>query len=162
MPAQLKIQTKEVVYRGGLIKFSLPKDWIEKYEPDGGGMFYEDKPDSGTLRLSVITTKAPKNIDSKSARSALETFPDIKPSDIKELRSGNAVATMVERRTEDRTPVTMYWWYVANAVPPQHIRIAAFSYTVVTAKEQSQQTRAELRFLNETIQAVRFHPKLGE
>jgi hypothetical protein len=138
------------------------KDWVEKYDPSGGGMFYEDKPDAGTLRLSVITTKAPRKIDNKSARSALETFPDIKPSHIKELRSGNAVATMVERTTEDGTPITMYWWDIANAVPPHHIRIAAFSYTVATAKERSPQTRAELRFLDEALQDVRFHPKLGE
>lgn len=30
---QVKIQTKEVVYRGGIVRFSLPKNWIERYEP---------------------------------------------------------------------------------------------------------------------------------
>lgn len=162
MSAQSNIETKEIIYRGGLIKFSLPKHWIEKFEPDGGGMFYEDKPDAGTLRLSVITTKAPSKIDNKSARSALETFPDVKPGDVKDLRNGNAFVSIVERITEDGTPITLYWWYISNAAPPQSIRIAAFSYTVTTAKEQSPQTRAELRFLNEALQNVRFHPKLAE
>src|ERR1044071_337637 len=162
MSAQSNIETKEIIYRGGLIRFSLPKHWIEKFEPDGGGMFYEDKPDAGTLRLSVITTKAPSKIDNKSTRSALETFPDVKPGDVNDLRNGNAFVSIVERTTEDGTPITLYWWYIANAVPPQSIRIAAFSYTVTTAKEQSPQTRAELRFLNEALQNVRFHPKLAE
>ncbi len=162
MSAQLRIETKEVVYRGGLIRFSVPKHWIQKYEPDGGGIFYDDKPNAGTLRLSVITTKAPRKIDNKSTRAALESFPDVKPADIKDLRNGNAVTTIVERATEAGTPITLYWWYVANAVPPQHVRIAAFSYTVATANERAPQTRAELKFLDEAIQNVRFHPKLGE
>lgn len=160
--AQSKVETKEVVYRGGLIRFSLPKHWIEKYEANGGGIFYEDKADAGTLRLSVITAKAPRKIDNKSARTALESFSDAKPKDIKDLINGNALATIVEQSTEDGTPITLYWWYVANAVPPQHIRIAAFSYTVATAKKQTLQTRADLKFLDESIQKARFHPTLGE
>ncbi len=50
------IQFKTINYRGGLVRFRIPTDWIEEYEPEGGGMFYADGPDTGTLRLNVLTS----------------------------------------------------------------------------------------------------------
>ncbi|HSI65722.1 MAG TPA: hypothetical protein VLE43_21530, partial [Candidatus Saccharimonadia bacterium] len=47
-------ETKTVTYRGGVVVFDLPARWVEEYEPSGGGTFYEDTPQSGTLRLSVL------------------------------------------------------------------------------------------------------------
>jgi hypothetical protein len=46
---------KPVVYRGGIVSFSIPANWREEYESDGGGTFYEDGTDTGTLRLHVIS-----------------------------------------------------------------------------------------------------------
>ncbi len=46
---------KKITYRGGLISFQIPKDWIEEYEENGGGTFYEDSQESGTLRINVLT-----------------------------------------------------------------------------------------------------------
>ncbi|MBK8594774.1 MAG: hypothetical protein IPN83_04160 [Holophagales bacterium] len=39
---------KSITYRGGLVTFRIPRHWVEEYEEDGGGTFYEDRPDSGT------------------------------------------------------------------------------------------------------------------
>jgi hypothetical protein len=51
---------KPIVYRGGIITFRVPATWKEEYEAEGGGTFYDDRPDSGTLRLNVLTFKAPE------------------------------------------------------------------------------------------------------
>ena len=32
---------KKISYRGGVVEFSIPANWKEEYERDGGGMFYE-------------------------------------------------------------------------------------------------------------------------
>ena len=46
---------KTINYRGGLVSFEIPSDWKEEYEAEGGGAFFLDKPDSGTLRLNVLS-----------------------------------------------------------------------------------------------------------
>jgi len=52
-------QMKTIEYRGGVVSFRIPSKWKEEYEEKGGGTFYEPVQDSGTLRLNIITFKAP-------------------------------------------------------------------------------------------------------
>ncbi len=59
---------KTIEYRGGLVTFRIPSDWVEEYEADGGGAFYAEKPDSGTLRLNVNTLRSPSPIDARNDR----------------------------------------------------------------------------------------------
>ena len=33
---------KTVSYRGGLVRFRIPAGWVESYETEGGGEFYDD------------------------------------------------------------------------------------------------------------------------
>ena len=58
---------KQVSYRGGIIKFEIPDHWVEEYGENGGGTFYEDAPDSATLRLNLLTFES----ESKTTRSDL-------------------------------------------------------------------------------------------
>jgi hypothetical protein len=46
---------KEIIYRGGVVRFFIPKHWSEEYEEDGGGIFYEPGDETGTLRLNVLS-----------------------------------------------------------------------------------------------------------
>src|SRR5438552_168389 len=62
---------KTISYRGGIVTFRIPSHWREEYEPNGGGTFYDDNPDSATLRLNVITAKAPMPITTQSAPDIL-------------------------------------------------------------------------------------------
>ena len=39
---------KTVVYRGRIVRFRIPEHWIEEYEHEGGGTFYE----GGGIRAS--------------------------------------------------------------------------------------------------------------
>jgi hypothetical protein len=54
---------KHVEYRGGLVRFELPRHWVEEYEPNGGGTFYDEAVDAVTLRLNVLSFRAPKPIE---------------------------------------------------------------------------------------------------
>lgn len=49
---------KEIVYRGGIVVFSIPSNWKEEYEPNGGATFYQEGFKTGTLRLSILTVSA--------------------------------------------------------------------------------------------------------
>ena len=49
---------KNICYRGGIACFEIPASWKEEYEPSGGATFYEDLPDSGTLRLNALSVSS--------------------------------------------------------------------------------------------------------
>ena len=156
------VETREIKYRGGLVTFSIPKHWVEEYEPEGGGTFYEDGPNTGTLRINVITMKSPTPVTANSGIAALSGLEDVKPLEIENLPSGNAVAKFVRRSTEQGQAITLYWWYVAQSIPPQHVRTAMFSYTILTSSENSSDSAAQLQLLDKSIRNATFHPTLGE
>ena len=70
--ATLGDNLKTISYRGGVVTFQIPSTWIEEYEEQGGGTFYEDSPDSGTLRLNVMTFKTPQSSDQERAIETLQ------------------------------------------------------------------------------------------
>lgn len=153
---------KEIVYRGGLVRFEIPNEWLEEYENDGGAMFYRKGNDTGTLRLNIITASAPDSLPKNEYIEILKTTKGVKASDVKRLANGNAIATHVERSEEQGTPITLFWWHVTNNIPPKHVRIANFSYTVLTSKENDAATQAEVKMLSRSIENALFHPELGQ
>jgi hypothetical protein len=153
---------KEIKYRGGIVTFSIPKHWIENYEPDGDGIFYEGGPNTGTLRLSVITAKTPKLLGSDAAYAALSSMKSIKPESIEHLPNGNAMTSRVERSSEQGQAITLYWWHVANPIFPNHMRIAIFSYTVQSSQESSASTKNEIQLLTNSIKNATFPPTIDE
>src|ERR1035438_6693902 len=87
---------KTIVYRGGVVTFRIPAHWREEYSDFEGGTFYEDRPDSGTLRLKIITMSTPKELQSGSAMDLLQILVDqLKNEDMecttKGRKDGNAV-----------------------------------------------------------------------
>jgi len=155
-------EMKEIQYRGGIVSFSVPKHWVEKYEPDGGGMFYEDAPNTGTLRLNVITAKSPKPLLPDAAHEELVAMKSVNADSVQRLSNGNAIATSVQHSSEQGQAITLYWWHVTNPVPPNHIRIANFSYTVLTSQKSSRTIKSEIQLLTESIKNAKFHPTLGQ
>ena len=153
---------KEVKYRGGVITFLIPKNWVENYEPDGGGMFYEDAPNTGTLRVDVITAKSPTPLDRDTAYIELGSMKNVKPETIKRLPNGNAIVTWIEHTSERGQAITLFWWHVANPVPPNHLRFANFSYTVLTSQEDSALINSDIRMLTSSITNAAFHSTIGE
>ncbi len=155
---ELPSKTKQISYRGGLVVFSLPSSWTEEYEPDGGGVFYAPGEDTGTLRLDVITAKAPAPISSSASRDVLQK---IGHAQTESLPTGGSISKRVSREDDRGVPITIYWWYVADVVEPDHVRIASFSYSILSSQEQSAQLMSDLSFLEQSIRNIRFSPTLG-
>jgi hypothetical protein len=156
------VETKEINYRGGIVTFSIPKHWIEEYEPDGGGTFYEDGPNTGTLRINETTIKSPNPFTSKLGFAALSSLKDVKADEIENLSNGNTLAKFIKRTTDQGQAITLYWWLVAHPIPPQRVRTATFSYTILSSTENLPKSAAELQFLDKVIRNATFHPALGE
>ena len=154
--------TREIVYRGGILRFAVPADWAEEYEQQGGATFYAKRPNSGSLRLNVVTLKAPNAVTAGTAQEVLKQLRGIDRDSIEQLPSGNAIGRDMQRLSDSGIAITQYWWYLSNPVPPEYVRIAMFSYTVPTSNEKSAQTSAELKLLERSIRNAKFHPTLGE
>lgn len=153
-------KTKEINYRGGLVKFVVPSDWVEEYdEENGGGTFYEDLPTSGTFRIYVLTMKSPNPVKKSDVANVLESVasPNM---EVKKLPNGNAYKFYLQRSTDSGEDITIYYWSVAQIVEPYHARIANFSYTILSNQENSEHIKSELRFLNSTIENATFYPKI--
>lgn len=156
---ELQSPQKQINYRGGLVVFALPGTWIEEYEPEGGGVFYAPGDDTGTLRLDVITAKSPHPVTSADSAAVLLKTGD---SDVESLPTGTAIAQHVSREVDRGTPITIYWWSVASVVEPDHVRIASFSYSILSSQEQSKRTALDVSFLEQSIRDIRFSPVLGK
>ena len=152
------MNNKQVVYRGGLIVFSIPRDWIEQYEPEGGGMFFKEGDTTGTLWLEVMTLGSPAAITADSARLALSTVLGL-PAET--LENGNALAKRVTQTTDRGQKITMHSWHLSASLPPETIRLANFTYTVLASQAQSPTTLDDLSFLEGSIRQATFSKEHG-
>src|SRR5262245_15281126 len=100
---------KTISYRGGIVSFRIPSNWREEYEPEEGGTFYDDDPDSGTLRVNVITAKAPMPITERSAPDILAGL--VRTSAKPELVGNNYALVRYEQRAEEQGhPLHITYW----------------------------------------------------
>lgn len=160
--APIEPAMKEIAYRGGLVRFEVPQDWLEEYEEGEGGMFYREGKSTGTLRLNVITARSAVVLPENEDLDILRTTRGVKSSDIRRLANGNALATHVDHSKEQGTLITLFWWHVTNVIPPTHVRVANFSYTVLTSNENNADTRAEVEMLGRSIENASFHTEIGQ
>ena len=153
---------KEINFHSGVIKFKIPSNWKGEYGDDGKGAFYEDAPDTGTLRLNVITLEAPPDAKGNLLVLALSSIPGIDQENIEMLDNGNALAHAVQRTEEEGKKYTLYWWYLANHVAPNYVRMANYSYAILTSKENDRKTKKEIELLERQIKNAVFSSELGE
>jgi hypothetical protein len=157
-----EVKLKKISYRGGVVEFSIPANWKAESEHDGRGIFYEDSPDSGALRLSVVTGKSPTPINDKSASDALRGLRQAQSHQVEPLTNGNSLLYYSEPATESGHKLHMVYWIVANPVRPDHIRIAIFSYTLLEGQQERQRFKEELALLDAQIRKAEFSQELGE
>lgn len=149
-------ELKEIEYRGGLLRFRIPSDWMEEYGQESGGTFYAQKADSGTLRLSVLTFRGQAMAEPADLVDALEKWgePELLPS-------GNAIVNYRETAEQDERELSISYWQLANAVAPRHIRVAVFSYTILANQLLEPGMREELQLLDDEIRTAVFSAELG-
>jgi hypothetical protein len=146
--------SKQVVYRGGIASFEIPASWVEEYEPEGGGAFYEPRDDSGTLRLSVLSFSSENEPALEMASSALEGAND-------RSNEGFPLSYEVEETQEDGALLEIHRWQVAVPVLPHSVRLAIFSYAVLAGQVIQPHISEELRFVDASIRNARFSTEPG-
>jgi hypothetical protein len=157
---------KSVVYRGGVVTFRIPAHWREEYSDLEGGTFYEDRRGSGTLRLKVITMTTPKRPPTDSAMDVLQIVVDaLRKKNVEGTTQGrsdgNAVLKYEEASVEPGTQLTVFYWVIANRLPPRHARVVTFSYTILAKQRYEQHVRNDLEMLEAEIEAASFSPEMG-
>lgn len=148
---------KTVNFQDGIVRFSIPENWVENYSADGWGEFYLDAPDSGVLRLYVTTIKKPKgsNNDELSLINILKK--EVPNSAIRQVNDNVAIAQFDEGSI-DRGDVR--YWVVVHSVSPDRIRIANFSYTLLESQFNDPSFVEELSMINREIEKCQFSKRL--
>ena len=148
---------KTIDYRGGIVRFRIPESWREEYQDEGGGIFYADDGQSGTLRLNVLTFEGPSIPGREELLHSLKRSGGVPEW----LPSGNAVAHYSSVAEEDGASITVFFWELANGVAPRHLRVAVFSYTLETDEVESPEVQAALALLDAEIRTATFAGELG-
>ena len=145
---------KVINYRGGLIKFRIPQKWIEEYEDAGGGTFYEDHPESGTLRVNVLTIEANQENDNIES-----TYEDIKSnSETRKYYSthGDVIFENMERSEENGIPITISNFTCIHQTIRKDYLMAYFTWTIETRFENEHQYMIQLDSIRENIIQIEF------
>jgi hypothetical protein len=157
---------KSIVYRGGVVTFRIPSRWREEYSDFEGGTFYEDRPDSGILRLKIISLVSPKQLHPNSGMEVLQAAVDLVKNGGREgttrvRKDGNALLKYEETGFERGTFLNIFYWVVANPLPARRARVATFSYTTLAKLRNDPQIWRDLEMLDAEIEAAVFWPMAG-
>lgn len=153
---------KTIVYRGGVLVFELPFDWIEEYGDEGGGTFYADLENSGTLRLNILTYDCGAPQTQETSLTTLQSEDDEPDVTIESLPDGRSAIKSYSRRSEENgEAITLWFWEIASAALPQHLRIAIFSYCALTSQENTPTITQDLAMLNTSLRKCEFAPEAG-
>ena len=155
---------KTINYRGGIVRFRIPTDWAEEYEDTGGGTFYKYGDDTGTLRLNVLTFRAPpdKPVSAQTAAEILVSESRKHRVPVVPLRGGAAMIRLDAPAEENGQQLMIRYWRIAQALPPVDIRLAIFSYTLLAEQFRDPAFAAELDLLDRELSAAELAPVLGE
>lgn len=146
---------KTIRYRGGIAEFTIPSNWREGYEPGGGGTFYADSPDSGTLRLNVLSFESQ---DTPAEQMAATAFRDGKVS---ATTSGFPLHREEKTAEENGESLHIISWEVAIPVPPKSLRLAIFSYTILKKQLKDSAFIAEIEQLQRSIEQAVYSQAAG-
>jgi hypothetical protein len=152
---------KTIHYRGGVVSFRLPTQWVESYEEEAGGIFYEDRPDSGTLRLNITTAKRKASMPDDS----LQFLRSLKEADfgiVSQLEAECSMLTYTLDTEESGQRIRIYYWHIASPAAADYIRVASYSFTVATMNDSSTANRNDLEMLRHEIPATAFSSTLGK
>jgi hypothetical protein len=152
---------KMINYRGGVIRFRIPSDWLEEYEDAGGGTFYRPGGETGTLRVNVTTGEGPPEklltVDDVAKLTASVSF-GATPVHFGE----NAVLLRYDMPEKERgRSLTIRCWGILQVLPPKNFRHVLFTYTLLADHFSDPANIAEMELLDREIEAAQLSPRLG-
>lgn len=143
--------TKLINYRGGIARFNLPSSWAEEYDEEGGAAFYEDKPDSGTLRINTMNIEKPPG-EVGPADAIDNVIAEISGTDsVHRLPSGIVIAQSSQLANEDGNELSIDSWYIGVRIAANHFRIIIFTYTILAAQKSDPNVQQDIATLNRSI-----------
>ncbi len=146
---------KKIIYRGGIAIFDIPSDWIEEYDPSGGATFYEDSPDSGTLRLKVLSFSSKNTPAKEMVRSVF------KDNSIETLPSGFLMRHYIKHTEEKGEKLEIHCWEVTVPIEPYSLRLITFTYTILTGQQSDPRIVGELEMIMQNIKKAQFSQETG-
>ncbi len=121
------------------VMFALPVKWTFEDDPGVQGLFYEDRADSGTLRVSVFQwtgdDEAHRNQILKNALGS---------GRIETLAQGVYMRHEIAQGEEGGEALSLYRWLVALALPSNTVRLIVYTYTLVLGQESDPLIASEL------------------
>ena len=154
---------KEIIYRGGVVRFRIPEHWIEEYDDYEGGTFYDDAEGSGTFRLSLLTLNTPPAEDSTSftRRLVLAASQPGRALKIHLLTNDNSLVSFTNSAFEEGNELLIYHWLLGHLIPPNHARLAQFSFTILLSQTNKPEFIEQVALLEREISLAEFAPSLG-
>jgi hypothetical protein len=150
---------KTITYRGGLITFQIPTDWIEEYEENGGGTFYEDSPESGTLRLNVLTIKEKENSVKNlvnDIRTSISIKDTIEITNEYDSFDADRIIQSISRVHENDIPITIYRFDCVHKTNQSDYLIATFTWTIKSEFEKLNNYSKDLEMIRNNIEILNF------
>ena len=144
------------------MSFRIPAVWVEEYRDDHA-MFYEDKAERGTLRLTLITVERGTNSpDPVTVGNLVAFMKDIARHNSPEvLENGNVLCRYTREASEDGEQILLHYWEIGNPVGSSHIRLAIFSFALPAACSSDPENVRQIAMLDEELPASQFSLTLG-
>jgi|SRR5579864_8759190 len=138
---------------GNKLSFLIPHDWVEVFEEDHY-LYHQPETESGWLRVSLITARSSDEAPSEHLKKVFDGRQNVKV----EHQTGNLVSISEKDSEEDGDRIHLYYWMVANVVPPDLVREAVFSYTVRQDRIDEEETKQMVRLVGELVSRADFSP----
>jgi hypothetical protein len=155
---------KTINYRGGIVRFRIPANWVEEYEDAGGGTFYKPGDNTGTLRLKVMAGTAPQGRLATAAYLAEQLAGIAAKYGVVPVSLGeSAVLIRYNMPGEERgQSLKIRTWRIFQALPPSTLRHAMFTYTLLAGQFEQPGSGAEMELLDREIAALELAPVIGQ
>lgn len=149
-----EIRLDEVSVFGGKLSFLVPHEW-EELESEGDDVYAYGRPrtDSGWFRVSLNTS----TVVAVPAGEKLKRIFEKRENVSRDEQTGNLVHTYEQDSEEEGVKIHLYYWIVANAVEPNLVREAVFSYTVLSERVNDEETAAMLGLLRQIVGQAKFN-----
>jgi hypothetical protein len=150
------VALKMVRYRDA-VSFPIPVGWKEEDEPGVQGTFYEEGPDTGTLRVSVMQWLGSSEEDRNRIVKSI-----LLPGNVETLKQGVYLKKEVKDGSEGGEALKLHRWLVVLALPENTCRLVAFTHTITAAQEKDRATVVELAAVDFAVRnaVYSYEPKL--
>jgi hypothetical protein len=153
---------RSIIYRGGVIRFEVPDDWIEGVEPDGGSAYYPSNSESPTLFIHVMTCKSPHtHVEAEALVTLLSSRSEQSGQSIVTFENGNPALIYSRRFAERGKAGVLHRWEVARAAPPHHIRLAIFTLALIDGQPAEAEAGELVQMVDRIARNCTFASEIG-